>query len=187
MSARIHLSRSMLSLLMLVVFAAFAPLHSGQPLASSVPPALNAQDRSADPSADLSLSGEAEEGQAKLLLRLTVSNAGPYAAEELNLVVYSYDQILTFLEADAPGWTCAGTVGGAACTRPSLAAGESSEVVLRFLVTPPPDPDSSFSLIWVYLSAATPDPTPNPRLTSGYSFQENIRLTIYHSGIANRW
>ena len=167
MSTRLHLTQLILSLLILAWMTAFSPSKSGKSQTLSALPGTDAQARPADPSADLSLSTQdnlIEPEGSQITLRLLVSNAGPDVAESLSLFVPSYDQILTFLDADAPGWTCTGTATGATCERPGLGAGESSEVVLRFLVTPPPDPDSSFSLIWVYLSAATPDPTPNPAL-----------------------
>jgi hypothetical protein len=121
-------------------------------------------ERSAEPSADLSLSGEAEQSVGDLQLHLIVSNAGPDAAESLDLVVFNYMEALTFMDADAPGWTCAETSTGVTCERPSLAAGGSSEVALRFSVTPPPDPFTNFTLVRVYLTSATPDPAPNTPL-----------------------
>jgi hypothetical protein len=149
----------LISLLMLVSLTAFAPPNSGKSPESDTLLGIDAQDRPADPSADLSLSGEAEESHAELLLHLTASNAGPDAAEELDLVVNNYDQ-LDFPGGGCSGWTCRGRLVARSAIAPAWRQARTRVVLVFGRRLPTLSPTLFLS---VY-PACHPDPTPNPNL-----------------------
>jgi uncharacterized repeat protein (TIGR01451 family) len=112
-----------------------------------------------DPSADLSLSlsapGSVNAG-ATFDYTLTVSNAGPKAANTLTLTL-NLPAGVTYQSASGSGWTCNHSAGTVTCTATSLASGANTTVTVN--VTAPAQAGTLTATASV--SAASPtDPVP---------------------------
>jgi hypothetical protein len=89
---------------------------------------------------------EVLQGRQALSLIAAVTNRGPAAAPDV-VLRFSAEEALPPLDASGPRWTCR-TVGfDTTCTRPSLAAGETSTVEFRHYVSFEQEADAGFFLL----------------------------------------
>ncbi len=98
------------------------------------------------------------DGGAVLTYTLAVNNAGPNAADEVE-VVDTLPEGVTFESASGDGWSCSEAGGVVTCTRASLPVGDAP--VITVVVTAPiPDADTEITNS-VTVGSSTPDPNPD--------------------------